>query len=149
MATWQEFATSDPDLAAFGARRLVGKVAYLATIRADGGPRVHAVVVHIGEGRLFVYMEPSSPKVGDLNRDSRYALHCSVEDTNGGEGEFGLRGQASFIDDATLRARLFEAARADGSNPQERYILFELNVESALSTIYDGDKVIRKRWKAT
>ncbi|MDR3576496.1 MAG: pyridoxamine 5'-phosphate oxidase family protein [Anaerolineaceae bacterium] len=148
MAGWQEFNTSSPDLAAYGAGRLVGKVSYLATNRADGAPRVHPVVVHIGEGRLFVYMDPTSPKAHDLLRDGRYALHCSVEDADGGEGEFGMRGQAQVIEDISLRTRLFEMARANGFNPLERYILFELAVEEAFSAIYQGQDVTRKRWKA-
>jgi hypothetical protein len=61
MATWQEFAVAAPDLAAFGYQRLVRIVAYLATIRADGAPRVHPLVPHIGQGRLFVYIDPTSP----------------------------------------------------------------------------------------
>jgi len=149
MATWQEFAAAAPDLAAFGVQRLVGRVAYLATIRADGAPRVHPLTPHIGEGHLFVYMEPTSPKGHDLRHDGRYALHCSVEDRSGGEGEFSIRGQAEVIDDPTMRAVLFEAARADGSNPQDRYVVFELSIGSASSTIYEGGQPMRKRWKAT
>ena len=46
MATWKEFAADRPDLAAIGERLLyqykVG-FAFLATIRKDGGPRVHPV----------------------------------------------------------------------------------------------------------
>jgi hypothetical protein len=105
-------------------------------------------VAHIGQGRLFVYMDPASPKVHDLQRDPRYALHCSVEDADGGEGEFSLRGQAEHIDDPTLRAGLFDAARAEGFNPQDRYVVFELNIEAAASTIYEGDRLVRNRWQA-
>jgi hypothetical protein len=148
MATWQEFAAATPDLAAFGAQRLMGRVAYLATIRADGAPRVHPVTPHLARGLLFVYMEPTSPKAHDLRRDARYALHCSVEDTSGGEGEFSIRGQAKVIDDLAMRAILFEAARAAGYHPEDRYVVFELSIESALSTIYEGDQPIRKRWEA-
>lgn len=149
MATWQEFAAAAPDLATFGAQRLAGKVAYLATIRADGTPRVHPVTPHIGRGHLFVYMEPTSPKGHDLRRDSRYALHCSVEDTSGGEGEFNIRGRATVVDDPATRAGLFEVARATGYHPQDRYVVFELSAESALSVIYAGGQPVRKRWKAS
>ncbi len=148
MATWQEFTVAAPELAAFGTKRLEGKVAYLATIRADGGPRVHPVTPHTARGYLFVYMEPTSPKAHDLRRDSRYALHCSVEDKSGGEGEFSLRGQAQIIDEPPVRAALFEAAKAAGYHPQDRYVVFELGIESASSTIYKGGEPIRKRWKA-
>lgn len=148
MATWQEFTGATPELAAFGTQRLEGKVAYLATLRADGAPRVHPVTPHVARGYLFVYMEPTSPKAHDLRRDSRYALHCSVEDTSGGEGEFSIRGQAQVIDDPTVRAALFEAAKAAGYHPQDRYVVFALSIENASSTIYEGGQPIRKRWKA-
>ena len=148
MATWQQFTVAAPELAAFGAYRLEGKVAYLATIRADGGPRVHPVTPHIAHGCLFVYMEPTSPKAHDLQRDSRYALDCSVEDTDGGEGEFNLKGQAEIIDDPVVRAALFEAAKAAGFHPRDRYVVFELGIESVMSTKYEGDEPIRERWKA-
>ena len=148
MATWQHFTVAASELAAFGTERLAGKVAYLATIRADGSPRVHPITPHIAQGCLFVYMDPASPKAHDLQRDSRYALHCSVEDTDGGAGEFSLRGQAQIIDDPNARAALFEAAKAAGFNPQARYVLFELDIETALATIYAGGEPTRKRWKA-
>ncbi|MCA1555037.1 MAG: pyridoxamine 5'-phosphate oxidase family protein, partial [Chloroflexi bacterium] len=77
MKHWANFAAAAPELAAFGAQRLHGSVAYLATIRPDGAPRVHPVTPIIGEGHLFVFMEPTSPKGKDLQRDNRYALHCA------------------------------------------------------------------------
>ena len=148
MATWQEFMAAAPELAAFGTERLEEKVAYLATIRADGGPRVHPLTPHIARGCLFVYMDPTSPKAHDLQRDGRYALHCSVEDTNGGKGEFGLRGQAEIIDDPTVRSTLFKAAKAAGYSPQDRYVFFELGIESVLAMTYEGGDAIQKSWKA-
>src|SRR6266540_2607248 len=39
--SWHLFAAADPELAAFGKERLHDKVAYLATIRTDGAPRLH------------------------------------------------------------------------------------------------------------
>jgi len=148
MASWQQFTMAAPELAAFGIQRLEGKVAYLATIRADGGPRVHPVTPHIAQGRLFVYMDPLSPKAYDLQREGRYALHCSVEDTSGGGGELSLQGQAAIIDDPMARAELFAAAKAAGFNPQDRYVVFELGIGSVLATTYEGGEPIRKRWKA-
>ncbi len=146
MPTWNEFAAAAPDLAAFGARRLLGRVSYLATLRSDGSPRVHPVTVHIGTDQLFVYMEPTSPKAHDLIRDSRYAIHCSVEDDEGGQGEFMMRGTARLVDDPKRRAALFEAARVAGFHPQDRHLVFEFGVEHALSTIYEDGKPKRKRY---
>ena len=144
MPSWYDFETADRDLATFGARRLNGRVAYLATLREDSAPRVHPVTPIIGEGRLFLFMEPTSPKVRDLRRDPRYALHCWVEGSDGGEGELFISGSASFVEDPALRA---SAVRVSSYAPRDRYVLFELSVESAVATIYDGDKTVRRRWK--
>ena len=111
-------------------------------------PRLHPVMVHVSEGVCFVYMDPSSPKVSDLKRDPRYALHCAVEDADGGAGEFGIRGSAIPIEDMNARTRLFAAARAKGFHPKDHHVLFELKIEAALSTTYDQNGLPqRKTWK--
>ena len=74
MASWSELQTAAPTLAAFGRRRLERRIADLATLRADGAPRLHPVSPFFGDGR-FVSMEPASPKVADLRRGPHYALH--------------------------------------------------------------------------
>src|SRR6266508_2419254 len=102
--SWKTLAEKKPELAAFGAARLHGQVAYLATVRKDGSPRVHPMTSIIGEGHFFVFMEPTSPKGHDLRRDGRYAIHCSVGDISGGSGEFTHSGRAQLIDDPELRA---------------------------------------------
>ena len=71
--SWGDLQARNPELAAFGAERFSSGVAYLATVRKDNSPRVHPVTPIIGEGRLFVFMEPTSPKGHDLRRDGRYA----------------------------------------------------------------------------
>src|SRR6187397_2837139 len=101
MATWKEFAQQAPEMAAFGEARFGSGVAYLGTLRADGSPRVHPVTPIIGD-QLFLFMEPTSPKGSDLRRDPRYTLHCAVEDSSGGEGEFYVRGRGTFTDDPAL-----------------------------------------------
>jgi hypothetical protein len=143
MATWGEFASAAPALAAFGAGRFARGVAYLATVRKDGGPRVHPVTPILGGGRLFLFMEPTSPKGHDLRRDARYALHCAVEDASGGQGEFYLTGRARVSEDAATRALAVQSA---SYAPADRYILFELDVDSAASTVYDGGETQRQRW---
>ena len=143
--SWGKFAESDPNLAEFGAARLAAGVAYLATVRKDGAPRVHPVTPIIGHGRLFVFMEPTSRKGDDLRRDGRYALHCAVADNSGGEGEFYIYGTATSIEDAATRAL---AAEASSHTPKDRYVLFELDVDSAFSNLYDEVGNTFTMWKA-
>lgn len=142
MTSWHDFAQQAPELAAFGNGRFQSGVAYLGTIRGDGSPRVHPVTPIIGE-QLFLFMEPTSPKGKDLQRNGRYALHCAVEDSNGGNGEFYVRGQALLIDDPLVRV---QAVQASPYAPQDRYILFVLSIEFAFINIYVDGKSNVRRW---
>jgi hypothetical protein len=145
MASWEEFSKRAPELAAYGAKRLGGnRVGYLGTLRQDGGPRVHPVTPILGE-QLFLFMEPTSPKGKDLQRDPRYTLHCGVEDSSGGKGEFYVRGHAELVQDSGLRAQAVEAATYD---PAERYILFVLSVEFAFMNTYVNGEPNPRRWRA-
>jgi hypothetical protein len=128
VSRWAYFEDQAPDLAAFGRDRLTAGPAYLATVRADGTPRVHPVAPIIGAGRLFVFMEPTSPKGRDLLQRQCFALHSGVPDTFGTGGEFHLRGKATLLEDMELRA---QAVAASGYQPEDRYILFELGVSEA------------------
>ena len=143
--SWQALVDGNKDLADFGLSRFSSRVAYLGTIRKDGSPRVHPVTPFIADGNLFVGMHPNSPKGHDLRRDGRYALHCSVEDDEGGGGEFAIFGHAQLTEDPELRALADEHAPYE---LLESHILFLLSVERALSTIYSGDETRRIRWNA-
>lgn len=142
--SWKFLEDGQPELATFGAERLNGKVAYLATVRADGAPRLHPMTPIIGEGHLFVFMEPTSPKGRDLQRGSKYAMHCAVSDNSGASGEFSVTGWARRVDDAGMRAL---AARLSSYAPADRYVLFEFEVDGAASTMYPGDKPVRRMWR--
>jgi Pyridoxamine 5'-phosphate oxidase len=144
---WALFADAAPGLASFGRSRLEQRVAYLATLRADGAPRVHPVSPFIGAGGLYLYMEPTSPKAADLGRDARYGMHCGVENDSGGGGELYVTGEAREIVDAPTRELAFAAARSAGYRPAERHVLFELLLERVLATTYD-DGPRRERWPA-
>jgi hypothetical protein len=143
MTDWKQFARQAPELAAFGEARFRQGVAYLGTLRADGGPRVHPVTPIIGEA-LFLFMEPTSPKGKDLLRDSRYTLHCGVEDSSGGAGEFYVRGRATLTTDPRIREQAIEAA---SYTPQERYILFVFSIEFAFMNVYVEGKSVTRRWQ--
>src|SRR2546423_9913300 len=75
MVTWAELAAGRPDLAEAGARLLyqhgVG-LGFLATTRADGGPRVHPICP-VMAGNPYAFIVPG-PKLADLRPDPPYAL---------------------------------------------------------------------------
>ena len=71
MATWAEFANVEPELAAFARERMEGRIVYQATLRLDGGPRVHPVSPWLGAGLLCVSFRDTSPKMREVARDAR------------------------------------------------------------------------------
>ena len=142
--SWKDLENAASEFASFGLQRFEIGVAYLATLRHDGSPRVHPVTPIIGQGHLFLFMEPTSPKGHDLRRDGRYALHSAVSDSNGTSGEFIITGSATFIVDPAMRSL---ASRLASYTPADRYILFELSIESALSTIYKDGLPVRQQWR--
>jgi hypothetical protein len=144
MTSWAEFAEQAPELAAIGEARFRSGVAYLGTLRPDGSPRVHPVTPIIG-GQLFLFMESTSPKGKDLQRDGRYSLHCSVADSNGGEGEFYVRGRAMLTTDPSLRAQAVQAA---SYAPQDRYILFVFSIEFVFMNTYSPGEPGPRRWSS-
>jgi hypothetical protein len=143
MTSWVEFSQQAPELAEFGQARFQSGVAYLGTLRPDGSPRVHPVTPIIGE-QLFLFMEPNSPKGKDLQCDPRYTLHCSVEDSNGGGGEFYVSGRATLTADPLMRE---QAARACSYVPQDHYIVFIFSIEFAFMNTYVDGKPQSRRWK--
>jgi hypothetical protein len=145
MTSWQEFTQQAPELAAFGKTRFQSEVAYLGTLRPDGSPRVHPVTPIMGE-QLFLFMEPTSPKGKDLQRDGRYALHCSVENSSGGGGEFYVKGRATLSTDPLVRQ---QALTVSPYKPEDRYILFVLTVEAAFMNVYRDGKSNHQSWQAT
>ncbi len=144
MPSWKLLAQLAPEIAEFGAARFQSGVAYLGTLRADGSPRVHPVTPIIGE-QLFLFMEPTSPKGKDLQRDARYTLHCSVTDSSGSSGEFYVRGHAVLTNDPNMRE---QAVRAASYAPQDHYILYVCTVDFAFMNSYIDGKPNSQRWQA-
>ena len=99
MASWGEFAAQDSALAS-AIRTLICQygpgLAYLATIRPDGGPRIHPVSPVITTTGLYCFVLPS-PKRHDLDRDGRYSLHSYPPEES--DDEAYLTGQATPITD--------------------------------------------------
>ncbi len=144
--SWKGLQSQAGELAEFGARRLTAPaVAYLATVDEAGAPRVHPVTPIVAAGHLFVFMEPTSPKGRDLGRGSKYALHCAVEDQHGGGGEFRVLGTARRVIDPRLRDLAIEHAPY---TPEDRYVLFELQVDEVFTAVYADDGTApRRRWR--
>ena len=143
MASWDEFEQRQPGLATAGHALFyqfgVG-LAFLATVRRDGGPRVHPMCPLIHGGGLFAFIVPG-PKQADLRRDGRYALHSFPCEDN--EDAFYCTGRATVVDDPVVRqvlADVFVTERADAGVPVPApdHQLFRFGIETCLLTRTTG-----------
>ena len=136
MKRWGDFAGEAPELAEAGHALIYQTeipLGYLASIRKDGGPRVHPVCPVIAHGGLYVFVGNQSPKVHDLRRDGRFALHSfPVPD---GDDEFYVSGKSRVVTDREERDAAYEAFTATGASTSND-TLFELWLERALQARY-------------
>jgi hypothetical protein len=116
VATWREFESGAPEMAAVAAMLWPGitaldrgqpaapgtpcfAIAFLATTRPDGSPRLHPFCPVLAGGRLLAAIPRSSPKGNDLRREPRCAIHA-------------LSGPED--DELSIRARTREAGHDPG-----------------------------------
>ncbi|GAA2495956.1 hypothetical protein Ahu01nite_031150 [Winogradskya humida] len=129
MASWSDFATAEPELAS-AIRALLQQygpgMGYLATVRADGGPRVHPVSPVITDEGLYCFIVNSAKRT-DLERDGRYALHTYPPEES--DDEAYLTGHAHPVTNPAVITHLADALNA---SPAVDWRLFELSIDSAM-----------------
>ncbi|HKN89021.1 MAG TPA: pyridoxamine 5'-phosphate oxidase [Acidimicrobiia bacterium] len=151
MATWSEVEAAVPELAAvvraaFDAHR--HKV--LATLRADGSPRLSGNEASFRGGDLWLGMMHRSRKALDLERDSRMELHSAPVDLELKLGDAKLAGRAVEVTDPEV-IRRFAAASAEehaGVEPPAPFHLFRVDIgEVTLIRVGDPpDHLVIESW---
>ena len=81
MVSWSEVEKAEPEFAAkvrglFDAH----KHKTIATLRADGSPRISGIEAEFADGELTFGSMPRARKGADLHRDPRFALHSATTD---------------------------------------------------------------------
>ena len=138
MARWLELERGAPEIARTG-REMLYKfgpgLAYLATVRRDGGLRLHPFCPVVTGGGIYGLIGPHSPKHGDLLRDGRYALHAfPLEDR---DDEFMLAGCARKVTDEAEAAEVSQAYHAAGATSSGDETTFEFLIDRALLALYN------------
>lgn len=148
MATWSELLAAQPEIGAVGVALLEKHgMAYLATVRADGAPRVHPVCPFVVDGRLYVATPRTSPKARDQLRDPRVVLHLLPGEN---DDEFRVRCRVRAVTDEEARA----AIRAAGPHfLKDDDYYFEYDIEEAATAYWEhvgqpGTYPVRRSWKA-
>jgi hypothetical protein len=143
VARWAEFREREPDLAEQGRDLLyffgVG-LGFLATVRTDGGPRVHPMCPLVTDDAAYAFIVPS-PKQRDLARDGRFAIHSFPLPDN--EDAFYFTGHAETVTDAATRHRLADQFAAEREHigaprPSDDHQLFAFDVSTVLLTRTTG-----------
>jgi hypothetical protein len=76
MVTWRDVEQAEPEFAA-RVRTLfdAGRHKTIATLRADGSPRISGIECEFADGELKLGSMPGARKGADLKRDPRFAVH--------------------------------------------------------------------------
>lgn len=142
MASWATFEAEEPEMAAAVAARFsAARHHVLATIRADGSPRVSGTEVEIGGGELRLGSMWGARKAIDLRRDPRLALHAHTGDGSMTGGDAKLSGRAIEVGSE-------EDGVAGGEDaPRAHWFTVDLR-EVVLTRVHpDGDRLVIQRWR--
>jgi len=136
MVSWKDVELAEPDFAS-RVRRLfdAGRHKTIATLRADGSPRISGIECEFSDGELRFGSMPGALKGADLRRDPRFAMHGpAAHPVEGKEAEWP--GEAKIAGRAVLSGSPEEAA--DGelfAADIDEVVITRLNPEATLMVI--------------
>jgi hypothetical protein len=113
MTSWQDVQRAVPEFAhrvqaLFDAHRHKT----IATLRADGSPRISGIEAAFEDGELVFGSMPNARKGADLRRDPRLALHsATVDPVQGSEAQWP--GEAKISGRAIVAGSVIEPADGD------------------------------------
>lgn len=114
--TWADVRRAEPGFAArvealFDAH----KHKTIATLRADGAPRISGIEASFEGDDLVFGSMPSARKGADLRRDPRFALHSATVDPVEGD-------EASWPGEAKIAGRAVLAGALEQGPPGDRFV---------------------------
>jgi len=155
MTTWTELAEQAPETAAvFLRRHQKTGLALLATLRADGFPRISPFEPDVSSGRLWIGSMAGSRKSADLRRDPRCCVHSATEDKEVADGDAKLWGRAVEVTDDGERRAYTASVKAHTGNDLDEidsgFDLFWLDLTAASSVQLGegGDHLRITTWQA-
>jgi hypothetical protein len=131
MPSWSDFEAAAPDLAASVRERLDAHVhKTIATVRADGSPRISGTESRFEDGELLIGSMWEARKALDLLRDPRFALHSGSDDPDEWKGDAKLAGVAEEIardegESHTFRLDLREASTV-GLDDERKHLVIDV-----------------------
>lgn len=172
VATWHEFERGAPAIAAVAAMLWPGitalgrglpappgtpsfSIAFLATTRTDGSPRLHPFCPVLAGGRLLAAIPRSSPKGNDLSREPRCAIHA-LPGPDDDELSVTARAREAGSDPGLRAAALAVVTRAGvggmtetvSNDPIFEFDILRVDAARWLDIGQPGTRPVRQRWRA-
>jgi len=139
MASFADLESDVPEFAAhvraaFDAHRHK----FLATLRADGSPRISGIEMQFVAGEPWLAGMPQSAKFTDLRGDPRFALHSGSDEPDSWSADAKLSGRATELTDPDERRRY---ATASGAPPGSvDYELFSVDLDQVVLVHLNDEK---------
>ena len=136
MTSWSDLERAEPEFAVrvqalFDAHRHKT----IATIRADGSPRISGIEAVFENGELVFGSMPHARKGADLRRDPRFALHsATIDPVEGAEAE--------WPGEAKISGSAIPVGPADGADGD----MFRVDITEVSTVEYTGDHLVIQRW---
>ena len=132
--SWAQVEQEAPELAAaVRASFAVRKHCTMATLRADGSPRISGTEVEWTGGELRMGSMTGALKAKDLLRDPRVAIHSPTVDPPEGA-------ESSWAGEAKVAGRAHELPSDDASHA------FRIDLTEVVHTAVDGDALRITSW---
>jgi hypothetical protein len=110
----------------------------LATLRADGSPRVSGIEMHFVADEPWLAGMPGSVKFTDLQRDPRFALHSGSDEPDAFSADAKFSGRATAVTSPDDRSRYATAA---GVPPEHMgFDLFRVDLDQVVLVALNEDK---------
>lgn len=144
MTAWKAIELAEPEFAR-RVRQLfdAGRHKTIATLRADGSPRISGIECEFADGELRFGSMDGARKGADLRRDPRFALHGpTVHPAEGKESEWP--GEAKIAGLATAAGPV----ATDESSAQPEGEIFVADITEVVITALNADatKLVVESW---
>jgi hypothetical protein len=151
VSDWSDVEREAPDLAARARRSFdAGKHKTMATLRADGAPRISGTEVDFFEGRAYLGSMLGAVKARDLLRDPRCAIHSATVDTDLTIGDAKLSANARRVSDPAEIVAFVASRSGEGAEePPDDFYLFRLDITEVVLTSMGtpADHLVIEHWR--
>ncbi len=138
MVSWSAVAAAEPEFAARVQQIFeTHKHKTIATLRADGGPRISGIEAEFTDGEVTFGSMSGARKGADLRRDPRFALHGPSIDPPEGD-------PSAWSGEAKISGRAVPTGPVVGGPSGEMY---RADIDEVVHTRVAGGRLVIESWR--